>query len=245
MNQEVQLKRRSKTSNTRKKKRKNRTLFILMSILLCGTLVYTGYVIYQMNIPNLRAQEGLKKADVALKNKPDTPKIPDKIEYSKGYTYGKLRIPSINMEVALTEGLSPDKNDTRKDANLLDYTVAHVNITKHPGQKSQIYLAGHNDMQFNNLGNIKDKAEIFVDMPYGTFKYIVHATPTKDYPEQKVGAVIKEERSDAIVPDLGYEELVLQTCYPLNQYRDTQFRFLIYAYPEGQTPKVSLQGYEG
>lgn len=243
MEKDVQVKKRNQASNTKKKRRKNRSLFSLLIILLCGSLAYGGYIVYQMNIPNLRAQDGLKKADVALKEKPEVPKIPEKVEYSRAYTYGKLRIPSIKMEVALTEGLSPDGKDTSKDANLLDYMVAHVNTTKHPGQKSQIFLAGHNDMQFNSLGNLQDKAEIYIDMPYGTFKYIVHAAPAKDHTEQKVGMVVSQDRVDAIVPTLGYEELVLQTCYPLNQYNDTPLRFLIYAYPEGETPKVSLPGY--
>lgn len=199
---------------------------------------------HQKEVKKHRAQyedfTSRKQALVVLKNKPAQPKVPNVIDYKRGETYGKLRIPSINLEVALSEGLSPDKNDTAKDGALLNYKVAHVKTTKHPGQKSQIYLAGHNDMQFNALGQIQDKAEIFIDMPYGTFKYIVHAAPATTNPEQKVGKVVEETRGDAIQPDLEYEELVLQTCYPLDQFGATQYRFLLYAYPEGQTPKVSL-----
>lgn len=210
-----------------------------------GTIaVYQKEQWHQKEVEKHRVQYkdfiGREQALISLKNKPAQPKVPDKVEFKRGETYGKIRIPSIQLEVALSEGLSPDKNDTARDGALLDYKVAHVSTTKHPGQKSQIYLAGHNDMQFNALGNIQDKAEIFIDMPYGTFKYIVHAAPAPTNPEQKVGKVVEETRGDAIQPDLGYEELILQTCYPLNQFGDTPYRFLLYAYPEGQTPKVSL-----
>lgn len=232
-----------KKGRANRKSKKKRVLSFLL-ILLIGSLVVGGFYVYK-NVfgPQQAAIEGLKKADVALQSKPEVPQIPSEIKYDKGYTYGKLRIPSIGLETALTEGLSRGKDKTAGEFNLLNYTVAHVYDTKHPGQKSQIFLAGHNDMQFNSLGKLQDKAEIFIDMPYGTFKYIVHAAPAPGSTEQKVGMVVKETRGDAIRANLPYEELVLQTCYPLNQFSDTEFRFLVYAYPEGQEPVVSLPGY--
>lgn len=239
-----EMKRESRSQKNQSKKKKKGFLFFILVLLLIAGLVAGGFYAYKTYFaPQQAATEGLKKAEVAIQNKPEVPQIPSEIKYDKGYTYGKLRIPSIGMELGLTEGLSRSKSKTASEFNLLNYTVAHVYDTKHPGQKSQIYLAGHNDMQFNSLGKLQDKAEIFVDMPYGTFKYIVHAAPAPDNKEQKVGMVVRETRGDAIQADLPYEELVLQTCYPLNQFTDTEFRFLIYAYPEGQEPVVSLPGY--
>lgn len=227
-----------------KKKKQKRGLFIIVILLLVTTLAFGGYQAYRFFVPQMVANEELKKADEVLKDKPSIPKVPDKVLYEKGQLYGKLRIPSLNLEVALKEGLTPSKDATPQESDLLNQTVGHVATTKHAGQKSQIYLAGHNDMQFNKLGQLQDKAEIFIDMTYGTFKYIVHATPSPEYKEkQKVGMIVTEDRGDAIQPELPYEELVLQTCYPLNQFGNTKLRFLVYAYPEGQEPVVSLPGY--
>lgn len=233
----------SKELLTQPKKKKRGLFYGLFAGILGIALVIGGSYVYKNYNAQQAATEGLKKSDVSLANKPEIPEVPSEVKYDKGFTYGKLRIPSIGLEVALTEGLSRSKSKTSGEFNLLNYTVAHVYETKHPGQKSQVYLAGHNDMQFNSLGKLADKAEIFIDMPYGTFKYIVHAAPAADNKEQKVGMVVNEKRGDAIQPRLGYEELVLQTCYPLNQFWDTEFRFLVYAYPEGQEPVVSLPGY--
>lgn len=232
-------------SEKKRPKKKRGVFYLLLTGLIVIGLVLGGFYAYEKYIkPQQAAIEGNKKADIAIQNKPEVPQVPSEVKYDKGYTYGKLRIPSIGMELGLTEGLSRGKDKTASEFNLLNYTVAHVYDTKHPGQNSQIFLAGHNDMQFNSLGKLQDKAEIFIDMPYGTFKYIVHAAPAPDRTDQKVGMVVKETRGDAIRADLPYEELVLQTCYPLNQFSDTEFRFLVYAYPEGKEPVVSLPGYE-
>lgn len=234
----------SRKDQRNKQKKKRGISFFLFTGLLILSIIVAGYAAYNTFLaPQLAATQGLQKADQALQNKPEKPQVPAEVKYDKGYTYGKLRIPSIGMEVALTEGLSPAKSKTAGEFELLNYTVAHVYTTKHPGQNSQVYLAGHNDMQFNNLGKLEDKAEIFIDMPYGTFKYIVHAAPAPGKQDEKVGMVVSEKRSDAIQPNLPYEELVLQTCYPLNTFSDTTERFLVYAYPEGQTPVVSLPHY--
>lgn len=226
-----------------KRKKRGAAFFAFIGLLVLGVIAGGVFAYNTYFVPNKAASDGLQKADVALQSKPETPQVPAEVKYEKGYTYGKLRIPSIGLEIALTEGLSRGKSKTEGEFNLLNYTVAHVYDTKHPGQKSQIYLAGHNDMQFNSLGKLQDKAEVFVDMPYGTFKYIVHAAPAIDKPGESVGMVVNEKRGDAIQANLPYEELVLQTCYPLNQFSDTEYRFLVYAYPEGQTPVVSLPGY--
>lgn len=234
-----------------KKKKKSNLLSLLLLLILTGAVSFGAYKGYEFYDDYTRAQaaekksrEGLDKAGDALKDKPEKPVVPATVSYEKGYVYGKIRIPSVGLEVAITEGLGPEKKDTAKDHQLLDYTVAHVATTKHPGQNSQIYLAGHREMHFSSLANLQDKAEIFIDMPYGTFKYIVHAAPAKEYPEQKVGMVVKETRGDAILPALPYEELVLQTCFPFQRGASANHRFLVYAYPEGVTPKVSLPDYQ-
>lgn len=58
-----------------------------------------------------------------------------------------------------------------------------------------------------------------VEMPYGTFEYVVENTE-----------IVDEEETSVICP-MGEEVLTITTCYPFRFMGNALQRYVIYAYP--------------
>lgn len=234
----------SKNINKKKLNKKNIAILAISILALIGILSATAFYFVTQNNRLAYSTElqnsKLKEADDYLNNHSSV--TLENFNPERGELYGKIRIPSVNIEVALAEGLPKDGRETLENQDLLDNTAAHLEGTKHPGQNSQIYVAGHNYLQFNELKDLKDGAEIYIDMPYGTYKYITKAAPVNGTNEQ-VGMIVHQSHVEAIQTNLSYEELVIQSCYPLDAQGEVEERFLVYAYPEGKTANVSFPGY--
>ncbi len=114
-----------------------------------------------------------------------------------GQGIGKIRIPSIDLEVVVVQGT---------DTASLQKGPGHYPDTAFPGQGKTIGIAGHRTTYlapFRKINEIENGDEIELDMPYGTFTYEVQKHEIVD-PSQI-----------EIVDDVGYERLVLTACHPL------------------------------
>lgn len=131
-----------------------------------------------------------------------------------GVIKGTISIPSFGISGALREGVS---------TSVIKYSIGHYPQTGWPGDKKQIFLAGHNDREFRILNKVSIGKSIFVRTKKGNFEYIV--TGSKIVNKDDVSVIDPSQRDK--------DELVLMTCYPINYYfSDAPQRFLVYASPK-------------
>ena len=111
---------------------------------------------------------------------------------------GIIRIPKINVKVAIGEGV---------DMDTLKYAVGHFPQTAKAGQKGNFCIAGHRSYTyseyFNRLDEINKGDEIFVKTREGEYKYIVSEKKIVDPSEYSV----LDSTKDAT--------LTLVTCTPI------------------------------
>jgi sortase A len=118
-------------------------------------------------------------------------------EVTTGQGIGRIKIPSIDADYVVVQGT---------DTASLQKGPGHYEYTAFPGQGKTIAIAGHRTTYlapFHDINEIADGDEITLEMPYGTFTYVVEKHEIVD-PEQT-----------EIVKNVGYERLVLTACHPL------------------------------
>jgi LPXTG-site transpeptidase (sortase) family protein len=131
----------------------------------------------------------------------------------EGSITGMISIPKFSKRSAILQGV---------DLTTLSYGIGHYNQTGWPGSQKQIFLAGHNNREFNILQYLAPGDLIKIKMPYGEYEYYVSGNK---YVDKSDIDVVKSE-------NLGKEELVLMTCFPFDSWGDAPKRFLVYAYPK-------------
>lgn len=126
----------------------------------------------------------------------------------KGEVFGKISIPSLNMDLPIIHGTDDEE---------LDQGVGHYTGSVLPGFKDNSVLAGHRDTVFRGLGNIKEKDVVQVETIAGQFNYVVSETQVVDENDQTI-----------IVP---HDEAVLTlvTCYPFDYVGPAPQRFIVTA----------------
>jgi sortase A len=118
-------------------------------------------------------------------------------EVATGQGIGHIEIPAIGLDTVVVEGT---------DTASLQKGPGHYPETAFPGQGRTIGIAGHRTTYlapFRRINEIEKGEEIVLEMPYGTFTYVVEGDDVVD-PYQV-----------EIVDDVGYERLVLTACHPL------------------------------
>ncbi|MBM7839373.1 sortase A [Alkalihalobacillus xiaoxiensis] len=128
----------------------------------------------------------------------------------RGQPYGKIEVPSIDLSMPIVYGAELED---------LRHGVGHDPVTGFPGDGEQIFLAGHNDSAFLNVGNIAIDDVVTVSTPYGVFEYKVESYE------------IGHETETWRIGDQEEETLVLMTCYPFFSLTRPEERYFIYAKP--------------
>jgi|SRR5690554_1394928 len=125
-----------------------------------------------------------------------------------GDVYGTIEIPSIDLKLPIVYGAEPEH---------LKYGVGHIPETWFPNEGDQVFLTGHNDSAFLNIGDLGEGDSIYINVPYGTFEY-----------RMTYGEVGHESEVDR-VGSMDEETLVLMTCYPFFTLTLTEERYFLYA----------------
>jgi sortase A len=114
-----------------------------------------------------------------------------------GEGIGRIKIPRIGLDDVVVEGT---------DTATLQKGPGRYPETAFPGQGETIGIAGHRTTYlapFRRINEIEDGDEITLEMPYGSFTYVVEKHEIVD-PSQV-----------EIVDNVGYERLVITACHPL------------------------------
>ncbi|AAK78186.1 sortase A [Clostridium acetobutylicum] len=142
---------------------------ISSGVILIGFTLGAKYWTYHKQNSMINAYEKkIKNIKHSNNKKVKAAEIKDTI---KDGTIGILKIPKIDLKVAIGEGT---------DLKTLKYAVGHFRNTSMPGQNGNFCLAGHRSYTFgeyfNRLGEIGSGDEIDVETVNGTFKYKVYST---------------------------------------------------------------------
>ncbi len=124
---------------------------------------------------------------------------------------GKLLIPQLDADMPIVEGT---------EAEQLSKGAGHFSTTAFPLDNEQILLSGHRDTIFRSFDKLELGHELIIEMPYGTFTYIIEKMEVVDQYDQTV------------IGPKGEEVLTLSTCYPFRYIGDAPERFIVYAYPK-------------
>ncbi len=128
----------------------------------------------------------------------------------RGDPIGRLTIGRIGLHIVVVQGTDHDSL-TKGPGHYVDSYL--------PGQGELIYIAGHRTTYlapFSDIDHIRRGDWITLQMPYGTFKYVV------------TGHRIVTATDLSVLRSRGSEVLVLQACHP--RFFATH-RYLVYARP--------------
>jgi sortase A len=132
---------------------------------------------------------------------------------ARGQSWGRLESAERGLSAPLIEGI---------EARALRHAVGHVPGTAFPGEPGNVVLAGHRDMHFRPLREMKADDVIQLTTPDGTFDYRV------------VGLeVVGPQDTEVMAPTRG-PQLTLITCYPFQYIGPAPYRYVVRAEPVGR-----------
>jgi sortase A len=138
----------------------------------------------------------------------------------RGAPLARLRIPRINLDVAVIEGTRP------KD---LLKAPGHLDGSGLPGEPENCILAGHRDLHFRRLGELRPGDRIELASNGKLFSYVVESF-----------RVISPSQRRVLEP--GHEPiLTLITCYPFRFVGTAPKRYVVIARLDGTPEPDALQ----
>lgn len=197
----------------------NRKFFLILGILILSSgLSFVLYSFLQIKSHEEAEIKALEKAKASIIEKSSVHKSTESItssqtsidyHFEKGDVIGVLHIPRLERDVAIIEGT---------DGEELKKGVGHYSSTSLPEQKDQIFLAGHRDTVFRNIGELQHGDILSIVMPTGNYSYEIFKTYIVDESDT---SVIRATRPEEI--------LTLSTCYPFTLIGNSSERYIIEA----------------
>jgi sortase A len=126
----------------------------------------------------------------------------------EGQAFGRLVVPRLGLSAVAVEGT---------DSSDLARGPGHYASTSMPGSGDVVAIAGHRTTYghpFRHIDELRPGDTIEVQMPYGTYSYVVY------------GKRIVDDRNWSILRPRKFEKLVLTACHPL--YSASQ-RYAVFA----------------
>jgi sortase A len=144
-----------------------------------------------------------------------------------GAAVGRLQIAKLGVVYDVIQGTSTGD---------LERGPAHYASTGLPGEGRTVAIAGHRTTYlapFRNLNELHRGDQIVLQMPYGTFTYVVQ------------GQRIVSPNAWWITRNVGYERLVLSACNPLYSasQRIAVFARLVRVHPNAQVDPQSTEAW--
>jgi sortase A len=139
---------------------------------------------------------GTARAQAALSRELDAAK-PRRTHPREGSALGRILVPRLGLRMVFVEGTS------RAD---LARGPGHYRITRMPGRGGTVAIAGHRTTHlrpFRHLDDLRPGNNVYLQMPYGTYRYVVYARRIVD---DKDWSILRPRR---------FEKLVLSACHPL------------------------------
>jgi sortase A len=136
----------------------------------------------------------------------------------EGDAVGTIVVPRLGLRMVVVEGTS---------ASQLARGPGRYRMTSLPGLGRTVAIAGHRTTHlqpFRHLDALRPGDSIYLEMPYGTFRYVVYAD------------AIVDDRDWSILRPRPFEKLVLSACHPL--YSASQ-RIIVYARPPAGSPRTA------
>ncbi|NMH70565.1 class D sortase [Bacillus sp. RO3] len=195
----------------------NRLVFMIGSIFFIAGISCVIYSFSLINIQEKEQREALAEAKAAMiqssvtQKENELPLTTSALEYSfsKGEVMGILSIPTLERELPIVSGT---------DEAELEKGVGHYSPTNLPGQQNRIFLAGHRDTVFKQMGELKIGDKLEIQMKSGMYEYEIFET-----------LIVDETDLSVIQPTAPEEILTLSTCYPFEYLSSTEERYIINA----------------
>ena len=202
-------------------------LFLLIIIFTIITLFFIAVIYsidYAKNIGNLTEYVGkieVEKREInnnenilpITQERQKSPKEAQPIVVERpqnGVQFGILKIPSIDVELAMMNGTTK---------NLLSQGVGIDDESYYPGEGGSIILMGHNFKKFlARLPETKNGDEVILETSYGEFHYTIYDAK-----------VVKETDVDEVPIQKDEEIVMIYTCWPIPNVSHANDRYVIYA----------------
>lgn len=137
-----------------------------------------------------------------------------------GEQYATLLLPSLGVSRPVFFGDSRDQ---------LMAGVGHFSGSNFPGEGGTIVYAGHNDLVFNKLKDIKVGEDVLIQTNYGSFRYRVFDAQ-----------IINGSNEVHIEPRGGKSVLVMYTCHPQNIIGFKPDRYVVFAEQVQDAPPPAM-----
>jgi sortase A len=140
---------------------------------------------------------GTARAQAALNRELDAAKPRRVRRPRQGSALGRIIIPRLGVRMVFVQGTS--HHDLARGPG-------HYRITRMPGRGGTVAIAGHRTTHlrpFRHLDDLRPGNNVYLQMPYGTYRYVVYARRIVD---DKDWSILRPRR---------FEKLVLSACHPL------------------------------
>jgi sortase A len=137
----------------------------------------------------------------------------------EGDAVGVIAVPRLHLRMVVVEGTA---------ASDLARGPGHYQITALPGLGGTVAIAGHRTtylQPFRHLDRLRAGDQVYLEMPYGTFRYRVYAHD------------IVCDHDWSILRRRPFEKLVLSSCHPL--YSATH-RIVVFARLSGESVRSAV-----
>ena len=134
----------------------------------------------------------------------------------RGDAVARIRIPRLGLSAVVVNGT---------DRETLKRGPGRYLPSAMPGEGELVYIAGHRTTYgapFSRIDKLRKGDRVLVELPYGTFSYVI------------TGHRIVPSNELSVLRSKGHEQLVLQACHP--RFFATH-RYLAYARPVSVTPR--------
>jgi sortase A len=183
-----------------------RLLWTIGSVLAvwCGYVLFDAYRVARTPIPAPGISRHLPGDDDAVGTSGEVVTRP----VASGQWLARLEAPSVQMTATVLEGT---------DGRTLRRGAGHIESTPLPGSAGNVGIAGHRDLTFRPVRNLKVGDPLSLTTAEGVYEYRI------------TGMRIVAPENVEVLDPTEKPSLTLVTCYPFNYIGNAPKRFIVHA----------------